>query len=191
MLELRLAGYFPKHVVTAPVGLACPMVDDICSVSGCISSRPEDWVGHWMHNELGFFNTVEQARRVVPEDGPPTTIFAYRMLLTRFRGGSWEPWALPADVAPEPLAPAFRSLGFDAVSRLMDDIISFECSPLSCNLLAQEWPVNRHCLLADLDTAVEAAERFSIDQPEPGVYYVAEVLAVPPIISSASDPATP
>jgi hypothetical protein len=191
-LDLLLAGYFPKQVVATPVGLACPpIVSDICSVSHCVSSGPADWVDHWIHNDLGFFNTIEDARSVVPADAPATTIFAYRLLTTRFRTGAWEPWALPADVAPEPLPPAFRSLGYDAVGRLEYGMISFECSPLSCNALAQEWPVNRHCLLADLDTAVEAAERFSIDQPEEGVYYVAEVLAVPPIISSASDPATP
>ena len=190
-MDLRLAGYFPKQVVAAPVWLACPLVDDICSVSDCVSPGPADWVEHWIHNELGFFNTVADAR-FVSADGPATTtIFAYRLLTTRFRAGSWESWAFPADVAPEPLPPAFRSLGFDAFNLSMDDVLGFECSPLSCNRLAQEWPVNRHCLLADLDTAVEAAERFSIDQPEPGVYYVAEVLAVPPIISSASDPATP
>ena len=73
----------------------------------------------------------------------------------------------------------FRSLGYDAVHKYLDDILGFECSPLSCNSLAQEWPVNRYCLLDDLTTAIEAARRFSIEKPEPGMYYVAEVFAEP------------
>jgi hypothetical protein len=36
--------------------------------------------------------------------------------------------------------------------------------------------VNARCLLDDLTMAVAAAEQFSIEQPEPGAYYVAEVL---------------
>ncbi len=58
-------------------------------------------------------------------------------------------------------------------------IIGFEHSPLSCNAMAAEYPVNTHCLLDDLGAAVAAAERFSIEQPEPGMYCVAEVLAPP------------
>ena len=54
--------------------------------------------------------------------------------------------------------------------------LSFEHSPLSCNAIAAEYPVNAHCLLDDLAIAVAAAEHFSIEQPEPGSYYVAEVL---------------
>jgi hypothetical protein len=56
-------------------------------------------------------------------------------------------------------------------------ILGFECSPLSCNSIAAEYPVNAHCLLDDLAMAVAAAEHFSIEQPEPGMYYIAEVLA--------------
>jgi hypothetical protein len=37
--------------------------------------------------------------------------------------------------------------------------------------------VNPHCLLDDLAIAAAAAERFSIEQPEPGLCYIAEVLA--------------
>ena len=50
--------------------------------------------------------------------------------------------------------------------------------PVSCNAMAAEYPVNAHCLLDDPAIAVAAAERFSIEQPEPGTYYVAEVLAL-------------
>ena len=45
--------------------------------------------------------------------------------------------------------------------------------------MASEFCVNRHCLLPTLEEANNAAARFSVEQPEPGDYYVAEVLEVP------------
>ena len=58
----------------------------------------------------------------------------------------------------------------------MPDVLGLECSPLSCNGLAAEFEINEFCLLPSLDQAVDAAERFSREQPEPGDYYVVEVL---------------
>jgi hypothetical protein len=36
--------------------------------------------------------------------------------------------------------------------------------------------VNRYCLMGTVNEAVMLAERFSIEEPEPGPYYVIEVL---------------
>jgi hypothetical protein len=36
--------------------------------------------------------------------------------------------------------------------------------------------VNEHCLMKTLEAAVAAARRFSLEEPEPGPYYVVEVL---------------
>jgi hypothetical protein len=91
----------------------------------------------------------------------------------RFRKGSPE----QVEVSPSSIAPLsqdFRSLGFDVVSKSASD--SFECSPLSCNSVALEVAVNRHCLVDGLDAAEELARRFSVEEPEPGPYYVVEVL---------------
>jgi hypothetical protein len=178
-LELRFAGYFPKHVVPRPDWLVCPTVVDICSVSACVSDRPREWVGHWLHNDLGLYGTPDIARRVIGPADPPMRIFAYRVSTVRFIEGLPQPWDWPEDARPIPMPDTYVSLGFDAAHKYMDGILGFECSPLSCNGLASEWPVNRHCLLDDLGTAIEAAEAFSISQPEPGMYYVVEVLAEP------------
>ena len=178
-LDLRLAGYFPKQVVPRPEALACPAVQDICSVAACLAQEPEDWHDHWLHNGLGFFNTLELANRVIPPGSAGMTMFAYRLLPVRYRHGQREAWTWPADVSPEPLDPAFQSLGFDPVCWSEMGTLTFEHSPLFCNYMADEWPVNRHCLLDDLETAIAAAEAFSIEEPEPGLYYVAEVLAHP------------
>ena len=62
----------------------------------------------------------------------------------------------------------FISIGSDAVRRMSG--ARFECSPLSCNQMAPEYPVNEHCLIDDLDTAVAMARAFAVGKPEPGPY---------------------
>ena len=52
---------------------------------------------------------------------------------------------------------------------------SFFCSPLSCNGMAAAYPVNRSCLVDDLETAVTMARDFATGNCEPGPYCVVEV----------------
>lgn len=54
------AGYFAKVIEPTPDWLNCQSVREICSVSTCVSSGAEDWVDHWRHNELGWFNSIEE-----------------------------------------------------------------------------------------------------------------------------------
>jgi hypothetical protein len=42
--------------------------------------------------------------------------------------------------------------------------------------MAAEVPVNQYCLIDTLEEAIAAAVRFSKEEPEPGPYYVVEVL---------------
>ncbi|HME63078.1 MAG TPA: hypothetical protein VKH62_17680 [Candidatus Binatia bacterium] len=42
--------------------------------------------------------------------------------------------------------------------------------------MADEIEVNEFCLFPEIDAAIAGAERFSREQPEPGDYYVVEVL---------------
>jgi hypothetical protein len=179
-MELRLAGYFPKRIVPRPAFLDdAPSVVDICSVSHCMSAPPDGWLDHWLHNELGFFDSPDIAGQVIGPSEEGFTVFGYRLGTVRFSEGRPELWTWP-DIDPEDRA-GYRSLGFDVIGKTdmgKTDmaIIGFEHSPLSCNAMAAEYPVNAHCLLDDLALAVAAAEQFSIEQPEPGMYYVAEVL---------------
>jgi hypothetical protein len=43
--------------------------------------------------------------------------------------------------------------------------------------MAGEVPANRFCLFETLEEELAAARRFSVEEPEPGDYYVVEVLA--------------
>lgn len=175
MDKLQLVGYFPKTTGVPGGWTACDWVKEICSVSNCINSGPNGWIDKWLHNELGFFNTRSDAMAVTMGDNS-FKIFAYRLLASRFRDGNAERFAI-ALFHVEPLPPSFVSLGFDTVSKSISSY--FECSPLSCNNMAAEAPVNRFCLLETLEEAMALAKRCSLGEGEPGPYYVLEVLREP------------
>jgi hypothetical protein len=171
------AGYFPKVVALPPASLNVPGVHEICSVSTCISSGPDNWFNQWRHNEFGWFNSVENAWSVVPDsERARHRMFAYRIALTRFRKGEPLEVAVPADAHPAPIPATFDSLGYDAISKSHESVLGFECSPLSCNAMAAEISVNAYCLLNMESSATDTAKAFSISEPEPGDYYVVEVL---------------
>ena len=170
-------GYAVMRIEPSPFRDAAPGVLEICSVSNCISHRPDNWIQSWLHNDFGWFNTPADAMRIIPEgEADQYRLFAYLLYPQLFRRGKAHEIDLPENVNPEPLPADFRSLGFDAVSRAETTTVGFDCSPLSCNGMAAELPANAHCLFSTLDDASAAATRFSIEQPEPGDYYVVEVL---------------
>jgi hypothetical protein len=98
------------------------------------------------------------------------------MGLARYRKGEALEVAIPADVRPEAVPPAFVSLGYDAVSKSSESVLGFECSPLSCNSMALEFAVNEFCLFDSEAAATAGATAFSSIEPEPGDYYIVEVL---------------
>jgi hypothetical protein len=170
-------GYFAKRVTSRPKELNAPGVQEICSVSNCISPAPEGWIGHWRHNELGWFNTIADALSVVPEpERPHYRVFAYRLEPFVFRQGTRVEIAVPSDVHPHPIGPDFVERGFDAANKSMPTVLGVECSPLSCNYLATELTTNAFCLFPTYEAAVAGARSFSIDEPEPGDYYIIQVL---------------
>jgi hypothetical protein len=174
------AGYFAKVVASRPAFLKSARVREICSVSLCISAGPDDWVGQWRHNWLGWFNAPDDAWSVVPEeDRSRYRLFGYRLGPIRFNRGTSEPVTIPDDVHPLPIPESFVSLGYDAVNKSMESVLGFECSPMSCNSMADEIEANDYCLFSTEADATSAANRFSVEQPEPGVYYVVQVLEAP------------
>ena len=169
---MTLAGYFPK-ITAIPAG--CPLpphVTEVCSVSNCLNGAPDRWVERWLHNELSLFNSVGDARAVAGAD-ERFEVFAYRVLDAYFEDGHRREW-VPGPLAVTALPEGYRSIGFDAVSRSAG--WAFECSPLSCNMMAGEIPVNQYCLADSVEAAIAMAVRFSQGTVEPGPYYVVEVL---------------
>ncbi|MDA2893357.1 hypothetical protein PDG61_20755 [Mycolicibacterium sp. BiH015] len=97
----------------------------------------------------------------------------------RFDDGNRAPWS-PADEWPglpaNPDLSAYAPIGYDVVNTGFDGW--FDCSPLSCNSVADELAVNEHCLVDDVERAMELGCLFSDDAAmvEPGPYHVVEVL---------------
>ena len=167
----KLIGYFAKRRTAKPTFLDAPNVIEICSVSPCIAAPPDGWIEHWTHNDWFVYNSPDEARRVAKNDlESDFAIYAYRLLPVAF-AEDMEP--LEITVSPTALPEHFEPLGFDVVSRDMTPM--FECSPLSCNSMAPEAPINEYCLLSSLEEAEKFARRCAKEQPEPGTYFVVEV----------------
>ena len=156
------AGYATVRVAPNPFRDSAPGVIEICSVSDCVSPRPDNWIQSWLHNDFGWFNTAEDAAQVsAGADEGAFRLFAYRLYPELFRRGNAVAVEWPENANPNPIPPNFRSLGYDAVSRSETTSTGFDCSPLSCNDLAAEMPANLHCLFTTRDEAVaQAIEEF-------------------------------
>jgi hypothetical protein len=147
------------------------MVDEICSVSNCISSGPADWIQKWLHNTLGFFDTEALAWQVVSDERAGFRMYAYEAFPIQFDEGRAMPWSVPVRVTLD--LGDYTFLGYDAVSRTGD--YNFDCSALSCNSAAVEFPVNECCLIDDVEEAYRACIAVSAGRYEPGPYHLLKV----------------
>ena len=79
-MKTVLIGYFPKRTVRHLDWFKGQGVDEICSVSSCISKGPEKWIECWKHNEMWVFDSPALAWSVVPEaDREDLEMYAYRI----------------------------------------------------------------------------------------------------------------
>jgi hypothetical protein len=122
---------------------------------------------------MGFFNTRRDALAVLSPGAADFSLFAYRLLPVRYSNDRTEPFEIAND-GVEPLPADFAPLGFDVANTGVTPF--FECSPLSCNGMAGEVAVNRFCLMDALEEAIAFAQRCAREEPEPGPFYVIEVL---------------
>jgi len=159
-------------------------VVEICSMSDCRAQTPPNWDGCWRFNSAGCFNTEEIALAAVPPDQSDLyELFACRFFPLEFcKGAEARQMDLPSDFlsglsesASMAALAAYQSIGYDVAASPLE-YMGFGCSPLSCNGCAADFPVNRHCLIEDLALAVEVARNFAETEPEPGPYYLYEVL---------------
>ncbi len=148
-------------------------IQEIGSVSLCIADGPDGWLEAWRHNEWGFFANPETAWARVPRDQyADFRLYAYALYPFEFRDGGGEPMQLDLPHVT-PLGPEYVQVGWDAVSRSGGQ--HFECSPLSCNLVARKVTANRYCLFSDIGAARDFARTAEEDGCEPGPYHVLEV----------------
>jgi hypothetical protein len=170
------AGYMAKRVVRRPDWLKANGVEDIYSVSGCISKDFADYIKFWKHNGYWLFdspNMIEQLAREQSIDLAETTMFYYEVYEQEFddEKEQWCPYEREESFFTNVRLPDWKILaGFDVVTSVTRN--SPECSPLSCNSLANEIQTNSYCLLPDFDTAKRLVETGRFKDSEPGPYRI-------------------
>lgn len=172
-------GYMAKYVAGRTGFLESASIDDICSVSPCISHDFCEWINLWKHNGYWMFDSPEIIREIAKSqhlDGSKLDLFYYEAFEKQYDALSrqWRNFtpesSFPTNITP-PLDPP--RLGFDIVSYSLGN--SAECSPLSCNHLANGIPVNSHCLLESLTDARQLLEAGAFEHSEPGPYRIVAV----------------
>lgn len=169
-----------KRVAPRGNWIKAPHIVDAYSVSGCISENFANYIPFWKHNGFWLFDSVDVIREVSVKNGldlAGVTFFYYEALEQEFDGNKWVDWnrdpSFPADV----ISPAVKHLeGFDVVTFYVGS--SPECSPLSCNALADDVATNEHCLFRTLDDAKFALESGKFKDCEPGPYRIFAVYSV-------------
>jgi len=169
-------GYMYKTVAARPDWLKAPGVVDIRSVSGCVSTDFADYINYWKHNGYWLFDEpriIEELAKTAKIDLSGMTLFYYEAHEHEFdeTAGEWRAFAAEPDIKTDVQAPANKYLqGFDVVEFIAHT--NPGCSPLSCNSLAEELPVNRHCLFDSFEAAKDALDRGQFLNCEPGPYRI-------------------
>ncbi len=141
-----------------------------------------DYINHWKHNGFWLFNSIsdiEQLCRKEKIDTSHNILFYYEVFENEYdeeskRWSAFEPEPSFETHVQEPLNP--KLVGYDVTTFTAGT--SPECSPLSCNSLATEIPVNRHCLFDTFEQAIEALEAGKFDNSEPGPFRIFAVYRV-------------
>jgi len=81
-----------KRLYKRPEWLKAPHVDEIYSVSGCISEDFADYILYWKHNGYWFFDSPEIIKSVAKENTiqfEGTSLFYYEVFEMEFDGERW------------------------------------------------------------------------------------------------------
>lgn len=170
-----------KRVVQRPDWIEANRIKDIYSVSSCISEDFADYIKLWKHNGYWLFNSPEIIDVIASEnaiDMSDVRLFYYEQYEQEYDADNhaWRPYAPDDSFETKITKPGSTVLeGYDVVTFSCGT--SPECSPLSCNGLAEKIATNSHCLLDSLDTAKSLTEKGALNG-EPGPYRIFAVYSV-------------
>ena len=90
------AGYLAKRVLTRPDWLKAPLVDDIYSVSECMSKPFADYDAYWKHNGYWLFSSIDAIRSLAAEESinlDGCKFFYYEVYEQEYdeESGQWQP----------------------------------------------------------------------------------------------------
>lgn len=163
--------------------LKAPLVVDVCSVSACVNEDFADYGNYWKHNGWWFFDCPEAIQTLCREhaiDLQGTRLFYCEAYELQFDEEKWCPFS-PADEnlkdSHGAYAPSTKRLdGYDVVTYLYSQ--APECSPLSCNSLAEVVRTNSHCLFDTFEEAHAAVNSGQFNECEPGALRIFAVFSV-------------
>lgn len=193
-------GYMAKRVRVRLESLNAGRVNDIYSVSNCISKDFTDYIGHWKHNGYWFFDTPETLWKLAGDnriDLTGTVLFFYEVHDLQFddTAGQWAAFKPDPSFTTRVTVPQRKVLvGYDVLTFSVGT--SAECSPLSCNALAVEVETNEHRLLASLEHARHLLENGKFKNTELGPYRIVAVYSLdwpryPPAVNVRDGRAAP
>ena len=175
-------GYMYKSIALRPDWLKTDRVVHIYSLSGCISKSFADYINYWKHNGYWLFNSPDVMEEIASSAGislSEMTLFYYEVYEQEFDESSsdWVNFKPGATFETNVMLPKHKQLhGFDIVTFSVGT--SPECSPLSCNNLATNLPVNSHCLFDSLEQATQLLESGAFNNTEPGPLRIFAVYTV-------------
>lgn len=175
-------GYLAKRVAPRPDWLKASSVTDIYSVSHCTSPDFANYIPLWRHNGWWFFDSPDLIQQLAQEnsiDLHGTKLFYYEVHGMEYDEEEHEWLELETELPFETrvIPPTHKVLeGFDLVS--FSAGTNAECSPLSCNHLAQKVETNSHCLFSTFEQAQQLVESEAFKGVEPGPYRIFAVYSV-------------
>lgn len=180
MAAMIPVGYMAKRIDQTPDWLKAQQVIDVYSVSSCVNEDFADYIDYWEHNGYWLFDSPGAIEKVAREKSislEGTKLFYYEAHELEFDGETWNPYSsepsIPTNVDP----PKLKHLeGFDVVTFQAHN--HPECSPLSCNGLAENIQTNAHCLLESFDKAESSLNNGKFVKCEAGPYRIFAVYSV-------------
>jgi len=171
-----------KSSCEKPAALQLPSVLDVYSVSSCVNEDFADYIDCWKHNGFWLFDSPEVIREVAREKAVSlegAKLFYYEAYEMEFdeKQMSWSAFAPEGGLKTDVAIPDEKRLeGFDLVTFYARN--APECSPLSCNCVAKDVPVNEHWLMRTFEEAKAALEDGKFSGAEPGPYRIFAVYSV-------------
>jgi hypothetical protein len=173
-------GYLAKRSCKRPEAFKLPNVVDIYSVGDCVNDDFADYINYWKHNGYWLFDSPEVIRAVAQENSinlEGTLLFYYEAHEMEFTEEGWRSFSPEKSFLTNVVPPSHKSLeGFDVVTFWAGN--APECSPLSCNALAEKLHTNSHCLFESFDEAETSLSSGKFVECEPGPYRIFAVYSV-------------
>lgn len=181
--EMIPAGYLAKKILPRPDWVTNQQVEEVITLSHCMAKDFARYIDYWQHNGHWLFDSPEKIQNLATEqkiDLNGFRYFYYEIYSLQYKEDpkNWSAYKhddFPTQVVV-PKEKAWR--GFDVVNYYCRS--TPECSPLSCNNLAADLPVNRYCLLDSLQQAKKLLETGTFDNSEPGPFRMVAVWEVTP-----------